>query len=217
MSKPNPTDLPGSMVILGLLIEKPGQTVAEVARSLDERFPASRFDPATAHAALPQLARGGRGRPPRASCIHQAPGRGKKAQNRYNSTREGFRVYSTWMHAVPRDSGPPALREALYGRIELCRLEDLPVLIRIAREEELIARDMYSATSITLKLHLEHEREKEPDGDNPTDRDYLRMVREVLLYVTPQHWSARHNHMEEIRGHLEKIAQKAGIPFTVPR
>jgi len=43
------------------------------------------------------------------------------------------------------------------------------------------------------------------------------MVREVLLYVTPEHWAARHSLMDEIRGHLEGIATKAGMPFTVPR
>jgi len=216
MSKLNPTDLPASMVVLGLLIDKPGQTIAEVAHRLDERFPGSRFNPATAHSALPQMARGGRYRP-RVTCIYRAPGRGQKAQDRYDPTHEGVRVYHAWMHAVPSESGPPALREALYGRIELCRLEDLPELIRIAREEALIARDMYSRTSVTLKLHLEDERERDTDGDELTDRDYLRMVRGVLLQITPEHWSARYSLMEEIRVHLQKIAKMAGIPFTVPR
>ncbi len=215
MSKQNPTDLPASMVVLGLLIEKPGQTVAEVAQSLDERFPESRFNSATAHVVLPQMARGGRYRP-RVTCIYRVPG-GHKAQNRYDPTREGASLYRAWMHAMPSESGPPALREALYGRIELCRLEDLPELIRIAREEALIATDMYSRASVTLKLHLEHERTKETDADELTDQDYLRMVREVLLHVTPKHWSTRHELMEEIRMYLEKIARKAGIPFTVPR
>jgi len=159
MSKLNPAELPGSMVVLGLLIEHPGQTVAEVAHSLDKRFKRSRFNPSTAHAALPQLARSGRHRP-RVTCIYRAPGRGHKAEDRYEPTHEGVRVYRAWMHAVPSESGPPALREALYGRIELCTLEDLPELIRIAREEALIARDMYSAASVTLKQHLEDERER---------------------------------------------------------
>lgn len=214
MSKSNPTDLPGSMVVLGLLIEKPGQTVAEVAKSLDERFPASRFNPATAHTALPQMARGGR-IPPRVTCIYQAPGRGQKAEDRYDPTHHGVRSYRAWMRAVPLEIGPPALREALYGRIELCTLEDLPELIRIAREEAKIARDMYSDASATLKTHREDQREKDASGEL-TDYDYLRMVREVLLQITPQHWAARHGLMEEIRRHHEKIARRAGIPFAEP-
>jgi hypothetical protein len=208
MSKMNPTDLPASMVVLGLLIGKPGQTIAEVAHSLNERFPGSRFNPATAHSTLPQMTRGGRHRP-RVRCVYRAPGQGERAQDRYVPTREGVRVYRAWMHMVPSESGPPALREALYGRIELCRLEDLPELIRIANEEALIARDMYSQTSVKLKLHLEDEREKDTDGDELTDRDYLRMVREVLLYITPEHWAARHALMEEICGRLQKIAKMA--------
>lgn len=215
MSKVNPTDLPGSMVVLGLLIEKPGQTVAEVAQSLNDRFPMSRFNPATAHSALPQMARGER-IPPRVTRIYRAPGRGHKAQDRYNPTHEGVREYRSWMHAVPRETGPPALREALYGRIELCTLEDLPQLIRIAREEALIATDMYSGASVTLKRHIEDEREKKRAVGELTNQDYLRRAREVLLHVTPLHWSGRHGIMEEIRRHLEEIATEAGIPFTVP-
>jgi hypothetical protein len=216
MSKPNPAELPGSMVVLGLLIERPGQTVAEVAESLDKRFSHSRFDPATAHNTLPQMARRGR-QPPRARCIHRTSGRGHKAQDRYVPTYEGIKVYRAWMHAVPRESGPPALREALYGRIELCTLEDVPELIRIAREEALIARDMYSQASLTFKQHREDEREKEIDGEDLTDLDYLRMVRDVLLQVTPEYWGDRNKHMGEIRRLLEGIARKAGIPFTVPK
>jgi hypothetical protein len=216
MSKPNPAELPGSMVVLGLLIERPGQAVAAVAESLQERFSHSRFDPATAHNTLPQMAREGR-RQPRVRCIHRTPGRGHKAQDRYVPTDEGVKVYRAWMHAVPRESGPPALREALYGRIELCTLEDVPELIRIAREEALIARDMYSQASLTFKQHREDEREKEIDGHDLTDLDYLRMVRDVLLQVTPEYWGDRNRHMGEIRRLLEGIAKKAGIPFTVPK
>jgi len=216
MSKPNPAELPGSMVVLGLIIEKPGQTVAEVATSLDKRFKTSRFNPATAHTTLPQLERGGRYRP-RVKCIYRAPGRGNKAQDRYDPTHEGVRVHRAWMHAVPSESGPPALREALYGRIELCTLEDLPELIRIAHEEASIATDMYSEASVAIKQHLEDERAKDTDRDALTDRDYLRMVREVLLHVSPLHWSARQSLMEESERHLRKVATLAGIPFEKPK
>jgi hypothetical protein len=216
MSKTNPAELPGSMVVLGLLIERPGQSVAEVAQSLETRFSYSRFDPATAHAALPQMARGGRW-PPRVRCIHRTPSRGPRAQDRYVPTDDGVKVYRAWMHAVPSESGPPALREALYGRIELSTLAELPELIRIAREEAVIARDMYSQASLVFKQHREDERENESSGDELTDVDYLRMVREVLLHVTPEYWGARHSHMMDIRRLLEGIATKADIPFAVPK
>lgn len=126
-------------------------------------------------------------------------------------------MHRAWMHAVPRESGPPALREALYGRIELCTLEDLPELIRIAHEEASIATDMYSEASVEIKKHLEDERAKDTDRDALTDRDYLRMVREVLLHVSPLHWSARQSLMEESERHLRKVATLAGIPFEEPK
>jgi DNA-binding PadR family transcriptional regulator len=202
------------MAILGLLIERPGQTVAEVAQGLEKRFAMSRFDQATAYNTLPQMARSGLSRP-RVRCTHHAPGRGR-GQDRYEPTPVGIQDFRAWMYAVPSGSGPPALREALYGRIELCTLEDLPELIRIAREEASIAKDLYSAASTRLKRHKQVVRDQVHEGLAPKN-DYLQEVRQVLLLATPQHWAARQSLMEEIRLHLERIAKKAGIAFTVPR
>lgn len=195
------------MAILGLLIEQPNQTVAEVAQSLERRFARSRFHPSTAYNALPQMARPGHG-PPRVLCTYRTPGRGRKAQGRYEPTRDGVRVFRSWMTATP--TGTPALREALYGRIELCRLVDVPDLIRMAREEATIARDLYSEACVTLKRHRDDERENEP-SDEPTPEDYLLEVRNVLLHVTPEYWAARHRHNDEIRRLLTKIAERAGL------
>jgi hypothetical protein len=198
------------MVILGLLIEEPNQTVAEVAQGLERRFARSQFHPTTAYNALPQMARPGHG-PPRVRCTNRMPGRGRKAQDRYEPTREGVRVFRAWMTATP--TGTPALREALYGRIELCRLGDVPDLIRLAREEATIARDLYSEAAVTLRRHLEDEREKEP-SDEPAPEDYLLEVRNVLLHVTPDYWAARHRHNDEIRRLLTKIAERAGLTVS---
>lgn len=211
MAKPTSAELPASMAILGLLMEESNLTVADVAQRLDERFPESRFDRTTAYNALPQMARGGQSRP-RVRCTHQ--GRERTA-DRYELTRGGIESFQAWMYAIP-DPGTPTLREALYGRIELCTLEDLPELIRIAREEALIAKDLYSNATTQLKLHKEAVSDQIHEGQAP-EEDYLREVRELLLYVTPEYWGKRFEHFEEIRSGLEKIARKAGIEFQVPR
>lgn len=199
------------MAILGLLIREPNLTVADVAQRLDERFPESRFDRTTAYNALPQMARGGQSRP-RVSCTYRG---GERTADRYEPTRAGIEAFQAWMYAIP-GLGPPTLREALYGRIELCKLEDLPELIRIAREEALIAKDLYSNATTQLKLHKEAVSDQIHEGQTP-EEDYLQEVRELLLYVTPEYWGKRFEHWEEIRSGLEKIASKAGIPFQVPR
>lgn len=209
MSRPNPADLPGRIAILGLLIEKPDQTVAEVAEGLKVRFAVCRFDASTANTGLQQMARDKRTRP-RVRCTYKAPGR-LRSQDCYEVTHAGMEEFQGWMYATP--IGAPALREALYGRIELCRLEDLPELIRIAHEEVAMANALFSDSKLKLTHHLERSRRRPRRGKEPGPEDFLREVRTVLLHVTPGYWSARSLHFDEIARHLEGIATRAGIAF----
>jgi hypothetical protein len=214
MSKPKPADLPSSMAILGVLIEDPNKTVAEVAAELGKRFARCGWDPSTAYNALPQMARSGQGRP-RVRCTHRTSGEGgRKAQDRYEPTSEGVLVFRDWMTAPI--TGAPVLREALYGRIELCHLEDLPNLITMAREEAKIAQVLYSKAASKLKQHIDQEREEKERkklGDEPTEEDYLHEARNILLHITPGFWAARHAHNAEITKLLTGVAKKAGLPM----
>jgi hypothetical protein len=213
MPKPNPSDLSGAMAISGLLKEKPNQTVAEVAEGLAGRFPSARFHRTTARNVLPQMARSAHSRP-FVRCTYRAAGTNRKL-DRYELTRAGEDAFNAWMRGIPSGS-LPTLREALYGRIELCTLADLPALIRIAREEALIARDLYSEASTKLK-QLREDADEHSTSEGTGGEVYLREVRDVLLLISPKHWAARHAEMEEVRRYLEAIARKAGIKFTVPR
>jgi hypothetical protein len=207
MSKPSPSDLPGSMAILGLLHETPDLTVAEVAAALKTRFAICRFDPSTARITLRQMERSRRGRP-RVTCSQRADGR-SRMHDRYRLTHIGLDEYSGWMYREP--IGIPALREALYGRIELCRLEDLPELIRIAREERDIADSLFSRAKDDLRQYLDRTRRR---PRHPLSReDLLRKVRGVLMHRTPEYWSARSVHYDEIAHSLEDIAREAEIDF----
>ena len=84
------------------------------------------------------------------------------------------------------------------GKVE--RVDD----ISIAEEEALIASDLYSATSTKLNERI-RERRGRPR------RDYLRKVKEVLLYVDPMTWASRHDRYEEIAKRLREIAVEADI------
>jgi DNA-binding PadR family transcriptional regulator len=212
MSNTNPADLPGTIAILGLLVEQPDQTVAEVTEGLKSRFAGSRFDPATAHTGLPRMAKDKRSRP-RVHCSHKAPE--GRTQDRYRTTRAGAEEFRAWMYAMP--TGVPALREALYGRIELCRLEDLPALIRIAREDVSMANDLFTSSKARLSKHLERGRRRHNSQEERSPEDYLQEVRGVLLHVTPEFWSLRSSHYDEIARHLEDIAKRAGIEFEAGR
>ncbi len=190
------------MAVLGIVIEEPDQTVAHVGRRLERRFSQSRFSRGTAHTALPQMARPGR-QPPRVRCTYREPGK-SRSLDRYEATPTGVAAFRMWMLELP--SAMPALREATYGRIELCQLEDLPWIIRIAREEATVSADLYAEASLRLRRHAARRKDA---------KDYARMVREVLLYVDPMHWASRAERYELIADRLAEIARDAGIDLEV--
>jgi DNA-binding PadR family transcriptional regulator len=195
------------MAVLGIVIEQPNQTVSHIARALDERFVRSRFVKSTAYMTLPQMTRG---RSIRVRRTYTAPG-DDRSLDRYAATDRGHEVFRAWMFEPP--SAVPAIREAVYGRIELARLEHLGRLIRIAREEEMIATDLYAAANERVRKH-EINRKSQPA--RRTQADYEREIRETLLYVDPLHWSSRAALSAVIAEHLEEIAEAAGIDFEAP-
>jgi hypothetical protein len=191
MSRVNPAELPGSMAVLGIVIEQPDDTVSHVGQCLGERFSRARFARSTAHSALPRLARNGRVRR-----THLAPGT-DRSLDRYEATSKGVEAFRAWMFESP--SARPALREAMYGRIELCRPEDLPRLIELVRKEEAVSDDLYRQALWRLR---QQRLKKAAVGD------YRRKIREVLLYADPMHWSARSERYGVIAERLEEIASE---------
>jgi hypothetical protein len=194
--------------VLGLVIEQPNQTVSHIARTLEERFVRCRFVKSTAYMALPQMARG---RSIRTRRTFTAPD-DDRSMDRYAATERGHMIFDAWMFALP--GSVPAVREAMYGRIELARLEHLPRLIRIAREEERIAEDLYERA--TRRVRAQEVSRKRTRTAHKTPADYERTIRETLLYVDPLHWSSRAALCVVIAEHLEEIAAEAGIEFEVP-
>ncbi len=194
MSRVTPAELPGSMAVLGIVIEQPNDTVSHIGHCLGQRFTRSRFARSTAHSSLPRLAHSGRVRR-----THLERGN-DRSLDRYEATAAGIEAFRAWMFELP--SAKPALREAMYGRIELCRLEDLPRLIKMVRREEAVSDDLYSEAA----LRLRRQRLKNPDAT-----DYARRIREVLLYADPMHWSSRSERYALIAERLEEIAREAGL------
>ena len=195
------------MAVLGLVIERPNQTVSYYAQALDRRFTRARFVKPTAYNALKQMAEG---RNVRVARTYEAVG-DDRSDDRYAPTQRGQDVHRAWMYALPTSS--PPIREAIYGRIELAGIEHLPQLIRIAREEERIAIDLYADATEVLR---KHETKRKHRARNKGQVDYAREIRETWLYVDPLHWSSRAGLFELIAQHLEKIASDAGIEFEVP-
>jgi DNA-binding PadR family transcriptional regulator len=190
MARLQPTELSGSMAVLGLLIERPNQTVTEIARALDRRFTRARFAPSTAHNALRQMAEGKR---KRVSCTHVEPG-DERTEDRYEATIAGLEDYELWMCTMPGTL--PALRDAVYGRIELCLPKHLPMLIKMAQREAAIADDLYQETARRLATH--RKRKAEP-------RDFAREIREVVVCVEPKRWADRAEAYKMLAKRLEEL------------
>jgi hypothetical protein len=209
MSRVNPDRLPGSMVVLGLVIERPEVTVKEVGQLVRQRFKRARFAASTAHGALPRLAEGRGGKLPCVERTHKAPGR-ERSRDRYRATAHGIKVFRAWMYDLQDDGetiGQPSLQEAMLGRIELATVQDLPRLVQMARKEAEVSADLYSAASLELRKLL---------GRRADPLDFEHKIREVLLYVDPPHWSERAERYREIANRLEDIKQEAkaaGVKF----
>jgi hypothetical protein len=191
------------MAVLGLVIERPNQTVAFYAKALAERFPRAGFGPSTAYNALRQMAQG---KTPRVRCTRQVPS-ADRSMDLYEAIPEGHDAFRSWMFRPP--TAIPPVRQTIYGRLELARLEDLPQLIRTVREEEAIATDLYADASGELR---KHEIRKRGGGERPTSRaDFEREIHETWLYVGPLHWSSRAALCTVVLERLEEIAGEAGV------
>jgi hypothetical protein len=83
--------LPGSMAVLGLVIEQPNDTVSHIGHCLGQRFTRARFARSTAHSSLPRLAHSGRVRR-----THLERGN-DRSLDRYEATTEGMEAF----HGVP--------------------------------------------------------------------------------------------------------------------
>jgi DNA-binding PadR family transcriptional regulator len=205
MSQLKSTHLPTTMAVLGVVIERPNQTGSEIARAVSERFVGAGIGGSAPYGALRTLAKGPS---PRVRCIKDVPG-SEPATDRYDATERGLAVFERWMFSPP--TAVPAIREAMYGRIELARLRDLPGLIRLTREEELIADDLYAAASSRVR----RTRRKNRLG-RTTSADFDRAIREVWILVDPLWWSSRAAIFLAVRENLEEIAEEAGVEFRVP-
>jgi hypothetical protein len=120
---------------------------------------------------------------------------------------EGQDAFHSWMFRPP--PALPAVRQAIFGRIALGRLEDLARLIGVVREEEIIATHLYEKANEDLRDHQIRKRGR--GGATKTKADFEREIHETWLYVGPLHWSSRATLCLTVLDRLEEIAEDAGI------
>jgi DNA-binding PadR family transcriptional regulator len=198
MSRATPDELSGGMVTLGLVIEMPDYTTKDIGLQMSRRFSRSNFSRSTADNAINRLLEQGH-----IECTYEAPD-GGRASNRHVATPLGERSFHDWMYDLPSRDGDPVLREALYGRLELCKDEDIPRLLDLANHEVIVSETLYNEASKRLHDQEElarHLKKVKPNSKKrPTER-----VREILLLVEPLHWSHRAARYELVVKELEDI------------
>jgi hypothetical protein len=195
------------MAVLGLVIERPNETVAWYASTLARRFVRAGFGKPTAYNSLRRMADA---KSPRVRRTHAAGGE-HGSKDRYEATVEGHDAFEAWMFRPP--TARPAVRQALYGRIGLARLQDLPRLIAVVRSEDAIATHLYEQANEELRQHEARKRNRSSSGEK-TAADFEREIHETWLYVGPLHWSSRATLCLTILDRLEEIAQDAGIDVS---
>jgi DNA-binding PadR family transcriptional regulator len=127
------------MAILGLLLHE-SDTVAGVGQRLERRFPGAHFARSAAHNALPSLERQGLVRVVE-TCARRSP-------DRYALTAKGRRAFRRWLYDAA--SATPALRDGLHAKLALAEREDLPHLMRAAREAERKCAEEYATAHARL-------------------------------------------------------------------
>jgi DNA-binding PadR family transcriptional regulator len=119
-------DLTPRMMVLGLVIQQE-DTVAGVARRLNDQFPAARWPRTSAYKNVPSLASDGFLR-----LIEKGPPN-EPTLDRYGGTPEGSQLLRAWLRNTEL---PPGVRDVVQCKLEFVGAEDLVGFIRIVSEEE---------------------------------------------------------------------------------
>lgn len=180
------------MMVLGLVIQQE-DTVAGVARRLNDQFPFARFPRTAAYKNLPILASKGYIR-----LIRKGPPN-EPTLDLYGGTPEGVEILRGWLHHTEL---PPGVRDVLQCKLEFVTREDLASFIRIVREEE---------QAYTAAYDLAHSavvREQRSRRANAKPVDWHLRLRGIQTKDTANLWGLMSQRLEHLREELEKLHEE---------
>lgn len=188
MSKPYERELPAGMAVLGLVIERPGETVKAIAQLLGQRFSYARFADSAAHNALPRYEDQG--------FVRRVSGGGeqRRSTDRYVATEAGESEFREWLVAVC--DGPPTLRDALHGRMEFSEPRHLSFLIEGTK---------FQLAHCTNAFYESHARLKSFERRARDPKDYRAEIKAALLHDQTVVWGQMMRRLERLAKHLETI------------
>jgi DNA-binding PadR family transcriptional regulator len=192
-------ELPAKMVVLGLVVERPGETVSTIAQRLGERFDYAQWSGSTAHNTLPQLAKQDLARR-----VYMAPGT-RRALDRYEATQKGLAAFRRWRRSC--SIAPVALREAVHGQIELSEPEDLTAIIDGLRREQEVCTKALVACRTRLQSF---------EAAGPDPGDWKTEARAAVLMDQGLIWHSRVRRLARLRRRLEVIRAKLEDPAGGP-
>jgi hypothetical protein len=188
---PSSGDATPRMMVLGLVIQQP-DTAAGVARRLAEQFASARFPRSSAHKNLPNLAQRG--------YLHLVEKGAEPSLDRYEATQAGIEHLRGWLRS---STLPATLRDALQGKLEFLRLEDLVALVRAIREEE----KAYSyACDIAHARVLQEQRSRRRSGGEAVD--WRLRLRRIQSKDEATLWSMMSQRLERLLGELEELLEE---------
>jgi DNA-binding PadR family transcriptional regulator len=126
VSKLGSGDFTPRMMVLGLVIQQE-DTVAGVARRMNDQFPAARWPRGSAYKNVPSLASEGFLR-----LVEKGPPN-EPTLDRYAGTPEGVELLHGWLRSTEL---PPGVRDVVQCKLEFVEEEDLLAFIQIVNDEE---------------------------------------------------------------------------------
>jgi hypothetical protein len=168
-------DLTASMVVLGLLIQRP-DTPARMRNRLDEEVPHGRWSRATAYNNVRSLARQG--------YIRKVKAGRQSSEDLWEPTQTGVAAFMEYLRDAA--NAPPALRDAMLLWLEHSEESELPALLAVVQQLEVTAKAEFTAAT----RHLTAERERGNLG--PADgSDWRGRVREMVLSDMALMWGQK--------------------------
>ncbi len=176
------------MMILGLVVQQE-DTVAGVARRLNNQFPFARFARTAAYKDLPVLAGKGYVR-----LIEKGPPN-EPTLDRYEGTRDGAELFDGWL----LHTEPPGMRDVLQCKLEFVTREHLLAFVQIVAEDE------QAYTSAYQVAHTRVRREQRSRLARGAPVDWRIRLRGIQNKDEAMLWNLMSKRLGRLREELEEL------------
>lgn len=195
MKIPRTGEMSSSMAVLGLVVQQP-DTIAGVAYRLSETFPHAYWSPAAAHSNMRSLGTQG--------LLHVIKEGSGPTLDLYEATSLGVAEFYGWL--VQSSAAPPALRDALQGRLEFIERNGLPALVEMVRRDERMFTREYAAAHKRWKQFTST---RFRAGQDAPEEVFRRELKVVQMADEADLWALQARRLRQLGGRLEGVLERA--------